>query len=354
MGAEGAAQGVVSSAPGEAGQGAATGAAISSALGGAGAALKRTLQGVVRKSPEAEMMETIAAQHGEKVDLPLSQAASKEGISGIMKDIYGKILPLLPGSSKNKVEEGIEKFRNVALKESSPRGLDLPDAGKDVHGSMKILNDAFENAYMDLGKDSSLRTNLLRTKINLQRLATETGDDAFLAPLDSVESLLKADFIKGSAEDLARYEALADPWENFLRVRRAAANTDSQGGRFTPTELKKSIKSLSTEKERSQGSARLQDLAEVGEATVGQKASYPSFAERSLANTALRAGGILGSPVVYPVNKILSSKTTEKALLGDTTLQRAILKKLRDRSDTAKLLGSGAQGAVIAESNDGS
>lgn len=359
VGAEGAAQGVVTSDVGAAGKGAGIGAGIAGAFGAGGKVLNRALQGIVRKSPEAEMMETIAARHGEDVKLPLAQAASDEGVSGMLKMIYGKILPFVPGATKQlkaQGEEAGEKFRNVALKEAAPPGVEvLPDSGKDVHGSMKVINDAFEKAYMDLGKDSSLRTNLLRTKINLQRLAQETGDDAFLAPLNSVEDLLKADFVKGSAEDLARYEALADPWENFLRVRKAAARTKTQGGRFSATELRNAGKAMEGDRTLSQGKGKLQDLAEVGEQTVGRESKAPGFIERSLAWGGLGGLGYLspvGAAAMWGTGKALGSKAAQNTLMGDTTMQRAIIKMLRDKPEMANMLRSGVQGATIAEGND--
>lgn len=354
---EGAGQGLATSGVDEGGKGAAIGAGVSGAFGVGGKMLGRALEGIVRKSPEAEMMETIAARHGEELKLPLGKAAAEDGISGLLKNIYSKILPYVPGASKTLKKqdaEAAQKFRNIALKEASPSNLDtLPDA--DIYTNMKDINDAFEKSYMDLAKGSGLRTNLLRTKINLARLAEETGDEAFLAPLDSVETLLKADFVKSSPEDLAKYTALSEPWENFLRVRKAVARTKKTGGEFSPTDLREAGKRMEGDLALSMGEGRMQDLAETGEKTLGQESRFPNFLERSIAWGGL--GGLAGLSLPAAVGvgvggRVAGSRKAQEALMGETTMQRALIKLLRDNPEKANMLRSGLQGATIAEGNE--
>lgn len=356
---EGGAQGLVTSEVGEAGKGSAVGAGITGALGVGGKLFNRALSGIVRKSSEAELLDTLAKRQGEDVFVPLAQAADDSGISGAVKKIYEKILPYVPGASKQlEKQKGLaeEKFRNVAMKEAFPNAAsELPDMGKDVHTSMQALSDSFDKAYMDLAKDSSLRSNLLRTKIGLQKLAEKTGDERLLEPLGAVDDLLKQDFVRSSPEELAKYEALNDSWGKFLRVRKAAARTKRQGGQFSPTDLRDATKRMDNDAVLSAGKAPLQDLAEVGEKTIGRSSGYPSFLERSLAWGGL--GGLsylepTAALALYGGGRALGSRAAQKTLMGDTSTQREIIKLLRENPRAATILRRGTQGAIIAEGNE--
>lgn len=410
--AEGSVQAAVTGDPEErlknAGEGAVWGA------GGhyLGRALKRLWGGLVKKSAEAELMETIAQQHGTDLKLPLSQAASDEGISGILKTIYGKVLPLIPGSAGKlgkQEAESASKFREIALKEAAPEGATLlPNAGDEVHSTVEHIGQAFDNAYTNTIKSYAFNApkagafkstitgnmpnvpagtldeiseaadkimakytkngvldgaDLMRAKNDLTRLASRADDDAaaaYEAAQGHLDDLVRTELRQGNKasnlKDLETYEGLQEPWKKFQRVVRAAARTGETGGKFGAKDLKNSVRSMSDEKIVAQGKAPLQDLSEVGQETVGKGARYPGFVEKTLAWGGLGGLGLLGSPAgaagLYFAGKAAGSPRTQKALLGEYGMQQALINALRNNPDAARYLGSGLRGAAIAENQD--
>lgn len=407
---EGAAQGAVTAAPDEVADKTALGGAFGGALGGAGGVFGRTLRGLVKKSPEAELLDTVAAQHGQTIDLPLSQSASDEGLSGALKAIYGKVLPYLPGGGgiRKQQAKALEGFRELAMKEGAPAGApSLP--GDDIHSSMTAIGDAFEDAYKNTvksyafnkptvedaaaylvekipnidattlenvaGKTSSLLEryssgkgfldgdNLIRAKTELARLGRDATDqrtgEAFFQAQEMLDDLVRNELSQGgkaqNLKDLEVYEALSEPWKNFLRVQKAAANAKDTGGRFTADELKGAVKSTSSEHLLAQGKAPLQDLAEVGQKTVGVQTKAPNMFERAATFGTLAAMGLIGGPVgmvgLYGAARGLSSKTVQKALMGNLPAQRALVKVLRDNPQASPLIQRSLTQAQLEDEN---
>lgn len=380
-----------------------------------GSALGRTIRGLVQKSPEAELMEMIGAQHGTDIKLPLSQAAGDEGISGILKSIYAKILPAMPGAGTKLAKqegEAASKFREIAMKEGAPDSTKLmPNAGDDVHTTMKQISDAFDQEYAstiksyvfnvpqpgafaarirqafpnidnttlknvsDAASDIVARysnggkvldgDNLVRARTELARLGREAGDDrtgqAFYQTQQLLDDVVRTDLKQGGNKqnlaDLAKWEALAEPWKKFTRIQQAAARTTSQGGRFTPKELKGAVKSQSTDAALSKGEAPLQDLAEVGEQTVGNISRTPTMYERAATWAALAAMSKLGplAPVVaYGGSKLASSRKAQDALMGQTASQKYMADLLRKYPELAQAAESGVRNTLIAEGSNAS
>lgn len=164
---EGGMAGVLNADPTQRGEGALQGATAGAVLERGGRLLGRTLQGLVLRSPEARQLDQLADLHQMDIRLPLAQAASDEGvISPLMKFVYGRVLPSLPGAESSMARQAQRagaQFRELAMKEASPGGLGstqrgyaagLPlttgkqvGAGGDVRMSMKDIQNAFQNEY---------------------------------------------------------------------------------------------------------------------------------------------------------------------------------------------------------------
>lgn len=404
---EGALSGGIASDPGERLEGAVGGGAGGGLISAGGRALKRTLQGIVKPSADAEMLRTVAAQHGIDPEMTISQAADDKGLSGMVKHFYNTLLPLVPGAPnalKRGEENAAGKFRELALREASPEGTALPDAaGTHVHDSMAAIGDAFQKEYKDTIKqyafnapkagefetrlkakfpnidDTSLAEvsdaadaivsryakggvldgdNLIRAKTDLANLGraakgSRTGQ-GFAESQGLLDDLVRTELRQGgnpqNIADLERYESLEQPWKNFMRVQNAAAKSDSPQGEFTAKELKKSIQKLSSDRELARGEAPLQDVADIGVKTLGQKSRYPGFIEKSLAWGGLGAGSILLSPagLTVPVAaRALAGQTAQKGLMGQLDSQKAIIEYLRKHP--SELLRSGVRGGITRQ-----
>lgn len=392
----------------------ATGAGAAGVLHTGGRLLSRVNKGVVKKSAEAELLEMLAAQQGVNLKLPLSQAAQDDGLSGILKTVYGKILPSIPGSGSKLARqeaEAADSFRELAMREGAPDGTPhVPNGGKDVHTTIKTIGDEFERQYAGTIKSYAFSTpppgdfanhikgkipnidnttlsgvsdladnlverysngtkvldgdNLIRVKSELARLGREAPDErtgrALFEAQEYMDDLVRQQLSQGGSKqnlaDLARYEALGEPWKNFGIIQKAAAKSKATGGKFTADELKSAIKGSSSDYALSRGSAPLQDLAEVGQDTVGKVSRSPSFLEKSLAWGGLGSLGLFGSlpgaAALWAGGKAVSSKIAQRALMGDTPPQRALVNAIRKYPRTAEFTKRAGARSIIADTED--
>lgn len=406
---EGAVSGGIASDPGEREAGALGGGAIGGGLGTGGRILKRSLEGIVKPSADAEMLRTVAAQHGIDPELPIAQAANDKGLSGAVKYFYNTLLPLIPGAPRAlKKSEGDAqaKFRELAMREASPVGSELPvNPGSNVHDSMSAIGDAFNKEYADTIESYAFNTpkpgdfmrhlkgrfpnmddttlkevsdaadatvsryasggksiggdNLVRARTALAELGrAEKGSatgQGFHAAQEMLDNVVRNELKQGGSPqnlaDLERYEALETPWKNFLRVQNAGARAAAPKGEFSAKELKKSVQKFSTDRQLARGEAPLQDIADIGIDTLGQKTRYPGFIEKSLAWGGLGAGGLLGSlPAAVAVMggaRALASKTTQKGLMGQLDSQKTLAEYLRQHP--MELLRSGVRGGITRQ-----
>lgn len=371
----------------------------------------RLTRGLVKPSAEAEMLQTVAAQHGMDPELPLSQYADSSGLSGMVKKGYNTFLPLIPGAPnalKRGEDNAANKFRELSLREAAPAGTVLPDApGTHIHDSMSAIGNAFEKEFKDTIKSYSFNVpaqgdfatyvksklpnidsttlanvsdaaegiikryssggkvldgdNLIRAKTELARLGREAVDERTGQALqhtqemldDVVRNELKQGSVPQNLADLERYEALETPWKNFTRVQGAAAKASAPKGEFTAKELKSSVLKRSTERQLARGEAPMQDIADIGMSTVGQGNRYPGFLEKAAAWGLTGGAGILGSPLasagLIAGARTAASQPAQKALTGRLASQKAIADLLRRYPETATLLGTGARGAAVRQ-----
>lgn len=425
-GAEGAIAGAVSADPGKRSEGAAEGALVSGLMDRGGAVLGRALKGLVKRSPEAEKLEQIADLHGADVQLPLARAASDEGmVSPLIKFVYDKVLPNLPGAEgalKRQGDRAQAQFREIAMKEAAPGGAGssspgfsgglplttarAPGAGMNMRTSMKDIQDAFAREYADTVKsyafnqpsaqdfaqrlvkqfpnidqealDTVVGTfdklnnryarggvldgdNLIRMKSDLANLGRSADNDRIGQSLyqaqEFLDDVVRAELRQGNnpvnLQDLQRYEDLAEPWKNFLRVQKATARSKNPEGQFTPQELSRSVKTLANDKELARGTAPMQEFSSLGERTVGVPAHNPSWYERAATLATMGGIGALGGPLGVGATiggaRVAASPTVQKALMGTTDSQRALVRALRRHAGAARRIGSAARGGAAAE-----
>ena len=423
---EGGIAGALNADPEQRGEGAFQGATAGAVLERGGRLLGRTLQGLVLRSPEARQLEQLADLHQMDVKLPLAQAASDQGVvSPLMKFVYGRVLPSLPGAEgamAKQAQRSGAQFRELAMKEAAPGGLGstqkgyaagLPltagkqaGAGSDMRVSMKDIQDAFQREYSTTIKsyafnqpqtadfaaylqqkfpnidsatlNGAVRTfdslssqyskngvldgdNLIRMKSDLANLGRQSKNDragqSFFQAQEFLDDLVRTEMRQGNNPqnllDLQRYEDLAEPWRNFQRVQRATARSKDPEGQFTPQELSRVVKSMGSDRELARGAAPMQELAALGERTVGQPIPNPSFLERAATMSALGGMGILtgpgGAAALYGIGRGAASPAVQDVLMGTTKTQKALADALRKRPLAKRLVGADVRNTLAGE-----
>lgn len=414
--------------PGQRGQAAKEGAIIGPLLERGGSMLGRTMRGLVKRSPEAQQLDQLADLYETQVHLPLATAASDEGaISPLMKFVYSRVLPSIPGAESALAKQGNRanaQFREIAMMEGAPGGMGSTEAGyakglplttnktagagKDVHLTMKDIQTAFDKEYGDTIKSYSFNTphvddlttalkqkfpdaddatingvahttdmlmtklgaggqingtNVVRAKTQLAKLARDTGDDLtaemFGTAEEHLDDIVRKELRVGNKasniKDLERYETLAQPWRNFLRVQKATARAKNPNGEFTPQELTRASKAMAGDRQLARGEAPMQELAGLGEETVGRPNTPPSFLERAgtlgtLGTLGLIGGGPVGIAGMWAGGRASASPVVQDALMGQLDSQKAITRFLREHPKKARALGSTLRNTIVGKS----
>ncbi len=425
---EGGLSGAMVADPDERGEDLMRGIATGAAFERGGRLLGRTLEGLVRRSPEAQALDNLADLHGTKVRLPLATAASDEGIiSPFAKFLYGRVLPALPGTSGTlgkQSQRAAAQLREIAMREAAPGGMgssatgysaSLPmttaktaGAGSNVRMTMKDIQDAFDREYKDTigsyafnkpdtqelmarlqqipNMDNATMANVaqdfdalvgrytqkgpldganvVRIKADFAKKAENAGDElagqAYTQAQDFMDDFVKQELTQGgqfqNMVDLQRYMDLAEPWKNFQRVQRAAARSADPEGQFTPEELMRAAKSMSNDKQLARGTAPMQELASIGQRTVGSSPGQPSFLERGMAWGALSGLGLVGSPLgaaaTWAGGRSLASPAVQDVLMGTNATQKALADALRKRPMTKRMMGAEVRNLAALEAAD--
>lgn len=426
---EGGLAGAMVGDPGARGEDIRSGMMTGAAFERGGRLLGRTLEGLVRRSPEAQALDNIADLHQTQVRLPLSTAASDQGIiSPFAKFLYGKVIPALPGTSGTLAKQSQRagaQLREIAMKEAAPGGMGstssgyaggLPmttnaraGAGSNVRLSMKQIQDAFDNEYKTTIKAYSFNQpnaqdfatflqqkfpnidnttlasvsrefdnlaqryskngvldgdNLVRMKTQLANMGRQAGDDRLGQSLyqaqEFLDDVVKRELSQGNnmqnMMDLQRYLDLADPWRNFQRVQRAAARSKDPDGMFTPQELMSSVKAMSSDRDLARGAAPMQELASIGQKTVGQVAEAPTYLERGATWGTLAALGLVGGPqstaAAWGIGRTAASPAVQDVLMGTTSTQKALVDAMRKRPRTKRMAGASIRNTMATEVAD--
>lgn len=395
---EGGLQGASVAKPGEQGEGAAKGAVLSAAVGKALQAGGRAVKGLVQKSEAAKALEQLAGQQGEDIFLPISQAAGDQDLpTKAAKILYQEGLSLIPGVKgqlNRQAEGGAEKFRELALKEATPTGTPLPaNPGRDVQESLASIRSGFDDAHaatidsLDFHIPPSLRSDIT-TRIKsvnpnvdgttvskaldftaklLLRFSDKGGKiegsnlrivrDQLKKALDAAPDFEKVGYqgALDSIEDmtakrlqvqglLPKYTDLEEPSRHLTGLEIAARSARPQSGRFTPGQLARAAKDPTQ-----------LDLAQLANETMSQSPAGTSFAGKTALGGAGVAGvaGVAGLPAAASVlvgANLLATKTAQKALMGDTAAQQAIVKLLSKHPEMAARIQQTLRAAAVMSS----
>jgi hypothetical protein len=403
---EGGTQGAIYADPEHQGEGALVGAALGTGLHGLGKVGGRVLRGAVEKSESAKALEQLAAQHGDEIFLPLAQAASDDGlISPLAKGFYKDALPIVPtvkGQLEKQSTKAADKLREISVKEALPSGSPLPpNSGSKVGAAVKTLEKEFDDAYDQTVKSYSFNVpkdldakigaaikagtdpktvvnkttaskviaevkalfaqfsdgkphidgqNLLNVKRMISKLIGEAENHekgAFRSADKMIDDLIETEMKQGgkaqNLADLKRYKDLTPAYRAFSPLATVAEGAADKEGRFL-------FRSLAKEAEHSP-EQRL--IGQIGADTVDKPATGSSLVGKILGGAATGGAGIgafmapAATAAVVGGGRLLGSKGVQKALMGDTKLQKMLVELLRKYPNAARRMGSlGRQASV--------
>ncbi len=388
---EGAISGAVTANPDDQAEAGGMSAALSVLLGRLAAGGRRAGQGVVRKSQEAMDLEQLAGQHGEEIFLPLSQAADDSTLMGrLIKGGYREALPLIPGTSRQLTKQGEEAkgvIRKIAAHESAPVGMNVPaNVGDNIASFRRELKKEFDTRYLNTIKQyafqvpSDFRDQVVaRIKkalpnvddVTLNKIATEA--DQHMARFSSgkpdidgenmlnvknaigrmwgaakgpekpaveaaqkyIDEIIETDLKVGNKaqnlQDLQTYQDLDAPYRNYLVLKRAANAAKANRGNFNSNQLARAARDPS----------EMLDLATTANAAMKDPAVNRTPQWQKWATVG--ATGILSSPMgaalMVAGGNVLSTKTMQKALMGDLASQKMIMKFLDDNPALMEEMG---------------
>lgn len=403
---EGATQGAIYADPDKQGQGALVGGVLGPTLTGLGKVGGRILRGTIAKSEAAKALEQLAGQHGDDIFLPISQAASEEDIvSRLGKTLYKDALPIVPGVKGKLQRQGAQaadKLREIALKEALPPGATLPaNAGTKVSAAVDQMAQQFDDVYdktvksyafnvpKDLktevaatvkkmtdpkttvnkttlnkvtsevealmkqfsdGKPSIDGQNLLNVKREISELLKQARNhekpvwkaaDKWID--DHIIAEMKQGGSKLNLDDLKSYLELTPAYRAFAPVKAAAGQAADKEGRFLFRTLARVAKN----------SPEQRAIGQIGAETVDKSAAAGGLTGKILAGLGMGGAGFgaMMSPgatvAALAGGNALATKPVQRALLGDTKLQKLIVELLRNNPNAARRAGALARGAAV-------
>lgn len=97
----------------------------------------------------------------------------------------------------------------------------------------------------------------------------------------------------------------------------------------------------------------MQELASLGERTVGQKMENPSFLERGATMAVLGGAGWLGGPAgaggLWAAGRTAASPVVQDLLMGTNRTQKSLVEALRKRPTSKRLTGAGIRNVLAGE-----
>lgn len=395
-GVEGAVGGGALASPDEQGEGMAKGAGLSMLMDRMFAGGGRAVRGLVKKSQAAQELEHLAGQHGEDLFIPLSQAADEnDATSRLVKQIYSEALPIIPGVKYKLNRQGnqaSEKVREMAVKEAAPSGSALPARpGHNMEESVGVIQKNIDDTYKNTMKSYTFNipqdfNKRLAKRIRKSAVGNTTVDDTTLnttvgkvnelmarfsngknvidgTNLLNVRSELTArlkrakDFEKGPlkasideidqvmadaqsyvadpktfAKDFGEYKDLENTERLFRPVKEAADATPETEGRFLFKTLARKAENVPEQRA----------IGQLGSQTLDKPAAVGTLTGRILANVGLAGAGVgaFMAPTTTAAamvgGQVLTTKVAQKALMGDTSAQRAVAAYLQKNPDQAE------------------
>lgn len=403
---EGGLNGAVFADPKEQGEGALAGSVLGMTLHGAGKGAGRLTRGLIEKSQAAKDLEQLASQHGEEIFTPVAQAASEDGIvNSLGKGFYKEALPIVPGvrgQVTRQSEAAAEKLREIAVKEALPPGATMPaNAGKNVSGATSQMKQQFDDVFDKTVKSYSFNVpkdlkqqivSIIKAKAdpkttvdsttldkissevdaimkrfsdgkssidgqNLLNVKSEISDLLKQAPghqkgaygaadqwiEDHIASELKQGGSKVNLADLQKYLDSKPAYRAFIPLKKSAEQSVDKEGRFLFRTLARNAKN----------SPEQRALGQIGAETLDKSVATGGITGKILAGLGMGGTGI-GAFMSLPATltmlgagNVLASKGAQKAVLGDTKMQKFIVELLRNNPRLARNAGSAARAATV-------
>jgi hypothetical protein len=190
--------------------------------------------------------------------------------------------------------------------------------------------------------------NALNLKNEVSQLISElkpgADKEALVAGWKSLNDILIRKQLQKVGK-LADYDALTEPYSNFSVLRKAAKAARANKGNFTSKQLA----------QVSPPEGQMGFLGETAHEVLGQSPGKGNFLGRSLASIAMGGVGVANLPAaigMFVGGHALSSKTAQRALLGNTRIQRAMSKALRKTEKFNRRLGTGLRAAAVSNLGD--
>lgn len=366
------------------GEGAMLGSALSTLAGGGG----RLVRGLVKKSQAAQDLEHLAAQNGEEIEIPLSQAASEDDTtSRLVKTLYKEGLPYVPGATgklNKQAEQSMNQFRGMALAEGAPDSLRLAeDAGAQPLIARDSMKESFDKGYEDTVKGSVFQipsdfkarvTQNIKSEVPdvdkvtlkkavriadyyIRRFSDDARPDLLtggtLPPVMSGNNILNvknalSEVIKSAPnhEKGAYVAAQGEVQKVIDRILENRNTKEAYDALSEPyrnfTVLNAAIRKaaakggkftpaqLATSAAR-KNNRQLMDMGSLGNEVLGSAVAKPSTAGRLLTYVGIGGLGVGAGPIAalgaVLGGNAMATKTVQRALLGDTAAQK-ILKNL--------------------------
>jgi hypothetical protein len=110
---------------------------------------------------------------------------------------------------------------------------------------------------------------------------------------------------------------------------------------------------MSGDRELARGGAPMQELATIGEQTVGQKVHNPGWLERAMTMSALGGAGLFGGPAavagLWGAGRTAASPAVQDVLMGTNNAQRELVKALRNNPKKTRYTGAAIRNVLAAE-----
>jgi hypothetical protein len=398
---QGAVQGAAEAAPDEQATGAMQGGLLSAGLGAFGRSSGRAARGLVNKSDDAELLLAEARRQGVDLELPLANAASDADMtSRYFKTVYQGGLPILPGVGgrlRGQADEAADKTRKMFAQRAVPPGKTLAMGGTE---GPEQIRDALRTMYDDVYDEtvnkyafqipSDMRQRILSRidssidpvmvaagnvtpEVARQRAATIIEESVAEMMADPALTKMGANVIGGknlmsararvrermrpesertqgamkagskAIDDVIRdginpadqqvWDQLPGRYQVFAGYDEAVRAANKEKGNFRFGQLADAMENRDSQ---------MRDLAVAGRHVFDNAKIQPTW-QGVAAMTAPIGGVAFGNPLAATAmgaaGPFLSSRSAQRALMGDTRMQKALKEYLAKYPDLAPAAG---------------
>lgn len=238
----------------------------------------------------------------ERATLP---GMSVEGVGqGAIQDLrqglgqaYDELLPKLNFKPDEQFVSDLQRLREMADLLPKKAGMH----GKEINQFEQILDRQLIKRMTPQGNMSGETLKTAESEIG--RLAAgykadPSFDNRQLGDaLSELQNVIRQNLTRTNPQYADELSAINNAYANFKRVQRAGAAIGSQEGVFTPAQLRNAVKAMDKSKDKrafSEGTARLQDLADAGQTVLPSKVPDSGTPGRLMSNV-FSLSGLLSS-----------------------------------------------------------